>query len=240
MNEWIAAAIALGVGLVLATVVSRVTRRTLITARGGRLEQLAAPVASLVFSLLLVATLVTALGIVNPDSLEEIPDDLVAYLPRFLAAVIVMVGGNIVSGLASTAVSRAAAGSGAERSAPAVVRYAILAATLILAADQLGVDTTIITLAAAALLFGVAAAGAMLIGLGGREVAAEIAAGRAWRQVLTPGDEVTIGEHTGRIVELHSAAVELQVGDDRVFIPHRRLLERGVTGAAVGEPDPDA
>lgn len=212
----------------LGAVLARLVRGLLM--RSGREALITASVAlgSLVFSALLIGGLVVALGFVHPESRDKMINDMVDFLPRSLAAAIVVIGGNVVAQIAKTAVAKALRGSGtAERYGPTIVRFSILAFAAILGAAQLGVDTTIINILTSAVLFGAAAATALLVGLGGREVAGEVAAGRAWRNSLATGDRVVaraLGVE-GTVVDIHPTAVELATGTGTVLVPNSRLLD---------------
>ena len=230
MNDWIAAAIAVGAGLIVGAVAARLIRGALMRSSKPAVSAAAAPVASLVFSAIFIVGLVVALGFVHPDSLETIPEDLFEFLPRLLAAVIVLIGGNVFATLGSAATDKALRGTAAHRFGPMAVRWTILSFTAILAAAQLGVDTTIINIAAAALLFGLAAAMALLIGLGGRGVASEVAAGRAWRTTLSVGDRIAASDVGGSsidgvVVEIHPTMIELDVDGRSVLVPNSQLLD---------------
>ncbi|HWL44803.1 MAG TPA: hypothetical protein VNQ73_17810 [Ilumatobacter sp.] len=231
MNPWISAAIAAGGGLVLGAVLARLVRALLLRTHKEALVTAAPPLASLVFSTLLIVGLVVALGFVHPESRDKVINDMVAFLPRTLAAAIVVIGGNVVATLARTAVAKALRGQGsAERYGPGIVKFAIMAFAAILGAAQLGVDTTIINILTASVLFGTAAAAALLVGLGGRTVAAEVAAGRAWRNSLTAGDRVVArdvggADIDGTVVEIHPTAVELVADGKTVLVPNSRLLD---------------
>ena len=125
------------------------------------------------------------------------------------------------------------------------------AATL-LAAGQLGVNTTILNLAAAALLFSIGASFTLLSGLGGRQVSAELAAGRAISRMIAAGDQITVAGQSG-IVSMHPTSVELQLADGvstagaplaaaRDNPPSIRRTEHGLTGptsAATADADAD-
>lgn len=230
MNHWISAGIAASGGLVVGVLAARIVRNSLTKSGREALASASAPIASLVFSTLFIVGLVVALGFVDPDSLDTIPDDIIDYLPRVLAAAIVAIGGNVLASLARTATQRALRGTGAERVGPSAVRVTVLTFALILAAAQLGIDTAIINIAAAAVLFGAAATMALLVGLGGRQVAGEIAAGRAWRTSLTVGDRVRASgvagvEIDGIVVEIHPTTVELDCGGRSVLVPNSQLLD---------------
>ncbi len=232
MNKWLWVAVAVVGGLVVGALISAVVRRLL--SRDNRpdlLQRLAEPVAGLAFSLSVVAGLIVALGIVKPDSLDTLPTDVVDYLPRLLTGVIVLMVGSAVAGLAGGAVGQALARSGAaaQKAVPTVVKGSILVAAGILAADQLGIDTTIITLTVAAVLFSTGAGAAMMIGFGSREVAGQVAAARALRQMLSEGDTVTIEDRTGEVVAIHSTATELSLaGGERVLVPNSQFLRNDI------------
>jgi hypothetical protein len=234
MNEWIAAAIAVGGGLIVGSIASRIARTQLSKSNVQALRESASPLGGLVFSALVIAGLLVALGFVSPDDLDRLPSDLIDFLPKAISAAIFAIGGNIAGTFAHTAVAKAVAGSGAaERCAPTVVRLAIVAGALILAAAQLGVDTTVINIAVAALLFGVAASLALLTGLGGRQVAGEVAAGRVWRRSLEPGDRIRAQgvagvDVDGVVVDIHPTAIEVDVADAggaTLFVPNTKLME---------------
>ena len=230
MNEWIKAAIAVGSAVVVGAIAARIVRNALARSSREALRSAAAPLATFVFSTLVIVGLVVALGFVDPDSLDTIPADLVDYLPRVLAAGIVAIGGNVVASVARTTTQRALRGTGAVRVGPSVVRAVVLAFAFILAAAQLGIDTTIINIAAAAVLFGGAATMALLVGLGGRQVAGEIAAGRAWRTSLAVGDRVRAVrgrrvEIDGTVVEIHPTTIELDCDGRSLLVPNSQLLD---------------
>lgn len=243
MNEWISASIAVVAGFVVGTIASRIVSSTMNRSKTQAMRDSAAPVAGLALSAGIVVGLLVALGFVAPDQLEQLGDDAVAFLPKAIAALVIVIGANVASTFAAAAVAKALAGTGAAaRFAPMVTKFAILGGGAIIAAGQTGVDTAVVNIAVAALLFGVAAALALLTGLGGRQVAGEIAAGRAWRTSLRSGDRiaaVVAGSQrahanvddgpsmtvSGVVVEVHPTAVELDAAGVTVFVPNSRLLD---------------
>ncbi len=232
MNEWIGAAIAVGGGFVAGALIAVLVRRLLSAdSRPAILQKMSEPIANLAFWIGVVAGLVVALGIVNPNSLDQLPQDAVDFLPRLLAGLIVFIVGNSAASLAAGAVSSALAraNAGAQKYGPVAVRAVILAATVILAAGQIGVDTTIINLAAAAVMFSVGLAGALLVGLGGRTISGEVAAARALRGILNENDVVTVGPISGRVIALHSTAVEVVAADGvHHLVPNTHLMAASI------------
>lgn len=240
MNEWIAVIIAIVGGFVVGAFAAIVVRRIFASeARPELMRRLADPLANLAFWIAVVVGLITALGIVNPDSLETLPQDAVDYLPRLIAGLIVFIVGNTAAGLAASAVSAALARASAslQRVVPGVVKAAILTMTVILAAGQIGLDTTIVNLAVAAGLFSIGLASALLVGLGGRSVSGEVAAARALRSMLNEGDFVELDEYSGRVVAVHSTAVELDTGDNTRLIPNSTVMAQSFRIIRAERPD---
>lgn len=227
MNDWLLAVLAIVVAVVVGLFVSRIIRGVLgKETRPELMQQNAAAIGSIVFSLLLVVGLITALGFVKPAALDKITDDAVAYLPKALSAGIVVILGNILATIASTAALQAVARSGerAAQTIPTVVKAAIMGFTVILAASQLGIDTTTLNIAVAALLFSIGLSLAMLVGLGGRQVSGEIAAGRALRRMLEPGDEINSDALDGTVITVHSTAVEVETSDGSILVPNSQIV----------------
>lgn len=243
MNEWISAGIAIVGGFAVGMIASRIVLSVMNRSKVVAVRESAAPLAGLALSAGVVAGLLIALGFVASDQLEDMGDDAIAFLPKGIAALVIVIGANVASTFASAAVAKSLAGTGAAaRFAPLITKYAILVGGAIIAAGQLGVDTAVVNIAVAALLFGVAGALALLTGLGGRQVAGEIAAGRAWRTSLRSGDRIAaIVAGTRReavdaadgasmtvegvVVEVHPTAVELDASGVTVFVPNSRLLD---------------
>lgn len=250
MNEWIAAGIAVAAGIVLGSIAGRFTQTTLAKERRPEaIRSVASPLGSLVFSALLIAGLMTALGFVQKEALEQIPEDLVNYLPSVLSAAIVLIGANVIGQLAKTTIERSVARlpGNAARNIPNITRLVIMTFGAILAAAQLGIDTTIINLAVAAVLFSMGLGAALMIGLGSREVAGDVAAGRALKRIVNVGDEIVVDGVEGTVLAVQSVAIEIDAGDGRsILVPNNRVLEKTVTvrraspPSAAAAPAPDS
>ncbi len=233
MNKWVAAAIAIGAALVVGSIAARIVRNVLARPRQPEgLRSSAGAIASLVFSAVVIAGLITALGMVNRTSLDRMPEQLVNYIPKALSAAIVLIAANVVSGFAASALERSMgyAPASVRHKVPVIVKAVIFGMAGLIAANQLGVDTTIITLAAAALFFSIGLAAALMAGLGSRKVSGEIAAGRAIRQLIEPGDTVGVGPVHGTLVKVHSVASEiLTPTGDIQLVPNSQFLDQATS-----------
>lgn len=227
-NDWIAAAVALGGGIVLGALVGFLARRVLSRMEHPGFRSIAAATSVFLFWLGVSVGALVAIAFVNPATLDTIPSDILAWLPNVLAAGLVLLAGVATGIAAATAVGRALSRATGARS-PGVeraIRLTILLGAGILALGQLGVDTTILIVLTASLSFGLATACALLVGLGGRTVAGQIAAGRALRADLRLGARIRLADGAeGRITEIRPTRLHIDVAaGERRVIPYELLL----------------
>ena len=232
-EKWIWAAVAVAAGFVVGGILSRIVRAVLNRPRrADALRNSSGAIASLFFSIAVIIGLITALGIVNEEALDTLPEDLVDYIPRALSAAIVLIIANVAATFVVAAVERSLGHVSPviRNRVPPILRATILFAGVLIAANQLGVDTTILTLAAAAIFFGLAASAALIAFAGSRQVSAEVAAGRALRRLINVGDRIDTDDVTGAVVDLHGVGAEVETADGRrVIVPYSALLD-GVIG----------
>ena len=129
MNEWVSAGITVVAGIAVGFV--RGAPRPAALARSDRVvvRDVTPALAGLALSAGVVGGLLVALGFVAPDELEELGSDAIAFLPKAIAALIIVIGANVASTFAAAAVAKALAGTGAAaRFAPMITKFAILSA----------------------------------------------------------------------------------------------------------------
>lgn len=229
-DTWIWVSGAIVVGLLSGVVGAALIRRIILHDREDRPEIVDAARAAgiFVFLFFLSIGLVVAVGQSDPDNLDPIPHDLLNYSPRVLAAGLILIAGRAI-GYAVSGVVANAPGDITPRSrtqAAAALRLAVWVTALVLALSQLGVDTTILQIALAAVLFGTAAAFALLVGLGGRQVSGNLAAGRYLQRLVRVGDRIEVGETAGVVLAVHPATLEVEMVDGRsVHLPHSAVLD---------------
>ena len=232
-TEWIAVAAAIVGGFAAGMVASRLLTSAIDRpTRPDPVRRAASALASLAFSVCVVIGLIVALGIVSPSSLDQLPKDIVDYVPRLLSAAIIVIAANVLSSFAQAALAPALGrlGPSIQRQTLSAVRLTIITLAVLLAVRQLGFDTTVINLGVAAIFFGLAGALMLLVALGGREVATEVASTRILRKLFREGDTIQIDAVRGTVVAVHPTAVELDTADGkRVLVPSSRFVADTVT-----------
>lgn len=235
MNNWVWALIAVCSGLLIGELGGRLVR----AARGGpgrppTVRATARSVGSVVFWAFTAVGLVVAVGLLDVDALQDMGDTISSALPNLLLAFVMVIVGYAVAVVVSAAVGQSARrASGVRQEAlERFLRILITVIALLLALHQLGVGDGMIAALVVIVVSVPAVAAAALSSLGGREVATQIAAGRALKAQLREGRTLTCetiagGRLSGRIVHVHPTTVEIESPDgSRRHIPHSYLLEQ--------------
>jgi small-conductance mechanosensitive channel len=232
MNTWISVAVAIVVGVLIGVIGSRIVQRVLgAPSQPEPVRQAAKALASLALSLGVIGGLITALGIVDEAARTQLGRDVVAFVPKLISAAIIVIAANVASSFATTSLSTALARlpHALQRQIQTAVRVTIVALATLLAIGQLGINTDVVNLGVAAVFFGIAASMTLLVGLGGREVAKEVASTRAVKRLVAIGDTVTIGSHHGTVTSVLPTTIELDSEHGVVLVPSSEFLNQSIT-----------
>jgi len=227
-TDWMVVGGALVGGLIIGIVASRVVNAFIGSEkRPPAIRNAAGPMAKLVLWAGIVTDMAIALGVVSPGALDKLPQDLIDYIPRIISAAIVIIVANVATSFATAAVAPALGrmAPNVQRQILSVIRITIVSLAVLLAVRQLGFDTTVINLAVAAIFFGVSGALMLLVALGGRDVAVEVASTRVLRRILNQGDPVRLSDMAGTVAAVHPTTIEI-VADtgETLMVPSSRFV----------------
>lgn len=240
------ALVLLVVGLLLAKVLCRITIRALRAAglddlaeswnvaghlrRAGLPESFSEVAGKALRIALSIVVVFAALSLLGLEFLSESLNAGVLAIPKILIAGLLLLAGLVLGGMARLRVDRLTFQLDLPVSLGQVAQILIVAIFAITAAAQIAVSTAILLVLIAVVLAGVMAMLALAFGLGGQGVARELSAGRHARNAFSAGEEITVGEVRGRVIEVETMATVLEItGGDRVRIPNRMLVEGVVT-----------
>jgi small-conductance mechanosensitive channel len=187
--------------------------------------------ARLVYWLVLLVFLLAATESLGLVGVVEILRGFVNYLPRVLAATVILILGSLLARLVSDAVRALSVQAGLD-SGPVMgqaVRYVLLIFAILLALEQLGIETNLLTIAASAIIGALAIALALAFGLGSRDLARNIMAGYHARDSFLPGQRLTFAGRTGRLVLIGTVKFILETEAGLVSLPNITLIEEEVT-----------
>lgn len=153
---------------------------------------------------------------------------LVEYLPTLFAGGLIVLAGVLVSGVARDLVTTASASAGMSQGPilGRAVQFSVLAAALVIGADQVGINTTFLVVLTGIVFGSIAVALAVAFGLGARTHVANLIAARQVAQLYQVGDRVRIGEWQGAIADIGAAGVVLEYEGGRIAVPAAQFLEQ--------------
>ena len=234
------------IGLLVARLIAALVRRALTRARVDDLAQrwridetlgraglrrslagLCGAVVRIVLSVIVVFASLTLLGL---EPLSQSLNEAVLFLPKLIVAMVLNLAGLVLSGLLRERVDRLTYQMDFPIPLGQLAQIATLAIFAIMAAVQVGVSAGVLIIVLAILLGAVAATFAIAFGLGGREVARALNAGRFVRGAYDVGQTIEVGDLRGQIVAIEPDATVLGTdGGHRVRVPNHMLLESVVT-----------
>lgn len=196
-----------------------------------------AMVGGLVHWTVLLFFAVAAVDALGLPAVSRVLSLVIAFLPKVLASLVILLIGLWAGDFTHDVVSRAAAGAQVDR-ADLVGRAGQVLVTLvflIIAIDQLGIDSTILIISLSIGFAAAFGAGSLAFGLGARQAVANIIAARYVRRSYRPGDTVRVGGLEGRILEVGDTAVLLDSADGRAMVPATTFLDEVSTLVARGK-----
>lgn len=179
---------------------------------------------------LLVVTVVATIAVLGIDALDRTLDEVLLFLPSLLVALVLLLAGLVVSGIARERVERATYQMDVPGPLGRVTQVSVLVIAAIMALGQLGVPTLVLNVLVAVVAFGSVLTFSIAFGLGGRDVARQLSAGRSLTTSFEEGQTIAVGDVRGAIVAFEGTAVVLDAEDGRrVRLPNHLLLESTVT-----------
>ncbi|BBT17654.1 putative transporter (transmembrane protein) [Pseudomonas sp. SLBN-26] len=194
------------------------------------------PVSSLigkiVYWFVLLIFLVSAAESLGLDRVSATLDMLALYLPKVLGAALVLLAGVLLAQLLSGIVRGAAEGVGLDyaHGLGRIAQGLVILISISVAIGQLEVKTDLLNNVIAIALISIGLAAALALGLGSRDIAAQIIAGIYVRELYQVGQEVKVGDIEGQIEEIGTVKTILLTDEgDLVSVANRTLLDQRVT-----------
>jgi small-conductance mechanosensitive channel len=179
---------------------------------------------------LTLVVIFAALSLLGLQFLSESLNQGVLVLPKLLIAGALVLGGVVLGGFARERVDRLTYQMDFPVPLGRLAQVTVVAIFGIIAAAQIAVSTLVLLMLIGILLGAAAATFALAFGLGGRDVARALSAGRYLRHDYAVGQEIGFGAVRGRITTIESTSTVLDAGDgNSVRVPNHLLMETVVT-----------
>ncbi len=195
-----------------------------------------AVVSTIVFWTVLLVSLIATLEVFDLAGLSAWVRSLAAYVPRLLAGLLLIFLGFLGGDVAHNLVARAAVGAGSLHSQglSRAVQVLVILVGVILGIEQLGIGSTVLTVALAIIAASTLVATGLAFGLGARTTVANLLAVQQVRGAYQAGDTIQVGDVEGRIVEMTQTAVVLDTDRGRVTVPGQIFSEQ-ITTRVMGD-----
>jgi small-conductance mechanosensitive channel len=188
--------------------------------------------------LILIFFILLSLGALGlSDVVTSALNSFFIFLPSVVAATAIFLVGAFVARVAGDAITAVTlqANIATGRVLGQAIRTSILLVVIILSLDELGVQTTILTTIIIITIGAVGLGLALAFGLGNRDLAHSIMAGFHAREEFNPGQQLTVGDHTGRLVRIGATKALIDTDDGQVSVPNIVLLNEVVQLKPAGE-----
>ena len=232
------------VGIVVVRVFARLLRRGLrmagldsaserwgvadVLERAGVGRSLAHVIAVAVRISLTVVVVFAALSLLGLQFLSQSLNEGVLFLPKLLAALALVLIGVVLAAFVRDRVDRTATQWDLPIPVGPVAQGVVLAIFFITAAAQLTISIALFMVLVAILLAAAAAPFAIAFGLGGRDVARSLSAGRYVRAAFDEGQVIRVDDIRGRVERIEPSATVLRTETETIRVPNHVLIERTV------------
>lgn len=171
---------------------------------------------------------VSALGI---PALSALISAVILYLPKVFAALLVIVAGAWIANALGrlTTTSATTAGISFAPVLGNIVLWSVLFFTFAIALNVLGLPFPFLTIAFAVIVGGMALAAALAFGLGGREYASDVLAGRELRTLFNTGDHFVAEDLEGMINSMRPTVTIVSTARGDIAVQNSELMRKHAT-----------
>lgn len=195
-------------------------------------------IGKMVFWLVFFATLMPTTELLGIQELTRLTESFVMFLPKIIAASIIVVFGFVVANFLRHTVqgSSQSIGLTSTKTIGNMIYSLTVAITIVVALGQMGMDTQLLYTVLITIIASMSFAIALAIGLGGREMAHNLVAGFYARESFSPGQKITFGEYQGILKEIQAQNTLLEIADNEVVsIPNSLLFQQPLRRKTMAE-----
>ena len=163
-------------------------------------------------------------------------DRLVNYLPSLFAGALIVIAGFLLARLSRDLVVAAAPSSPQRILLARMAQLAILATSIVIGADQVGIKINFLVIMATVVMSTVLGGGALALSLGARDYVANLIGAHYLRQAYRVGQRIRLAGYEGLILEITPTTVILETPQGRTTLP-ARLFQEQPSVALMGSDD---
>lgn len=177
-----------------------------------------------------IVVVFAALSLLGLAFLSDSLNKGIQELPKLLIAAALLLAGVVLAAYARDRGDRLSEQMDLPIPVGRIAQVTVIAIFAVIALAQIAVSTIVLLLLVGILLAGATATIALAFGLGARDVARALSAGRYLGQNFDVGQEIGFGEIRGEVTRLDSTSITLHAADGTVLrVPNHLLLQSVVT-----------
>lgn len=186
---------------------------------------------AIVFWMIMLTFIVSASDTLGLDRVSSTIDDFILYLPKVVAAAIVLLVGLFVSSFVRNGIKTSTSGLNAQYgNVLSKSAYGLLVViSLVLAISQLEVDVTLLNQIITIVLISVSVAVMLSMGLGTREISSNVMSGIYLRDLYKPNSTISFGDISGVVEQVGSTKTTIKTNSGLQSVPNTLLLNQVVT-----------
>jgi hypothetical protein len=233
----------LGLGYVLAKVVSVIVTRLLqlvgfdrllsrtavqtLLERSGTKQKISEILGMIGFWIIFLVFLIKASDTLSLTIVSDALTSIAYYIPKVGIAVLVLILGLIAANFVREVITMTCSSAGITHGTMVAqaVYVAVVLLIVVTAIDALGIDTELLNSTIVILLAGLIGGAALSFGLGSRTAVANLIAAHYLGSVVRVGMTVKIGENQGTVVAVTPISVVLETREGRVIVPASQFTE---------------
>jgi small-conductance mechanosensitive channel len=179
---------------------------------------------------LTIVVIFAALSLLGLAFLSDSLNKGIQELPKLLIAAALLLAGVVLAGYVRQRGDRLSDQMDLPVPVGRIAQLTVLAIFAVIALAQIAVSTLVLLLLVGILLAGATATLTLAFGLGARDVARALSAGRYLRQDYVLGQEIGFADVRGRVTKIEPTSVTLDAADGTTLrVPNHLLLESVVT-----------
>ncbi len=195
---------------------------------GGLTSKPSRLIGKMMFWLIVFTAFIPAADLLGIHELVELTQKFVLFLPKIIAAVIIVVFGFVVANFLRQSMigGQSRLGLTSTKSIGGVVYGLTIAVTTVAALGQLELDTRLLYTVLITIIASMSAAIALAVGLGARSLAHNLIAGFYARETFQPGQQISLDDFSGKLLEIRAQNTLVQLDNDELIsIPNSFLFE---------------
>lgn len=169
--------------------------------------------------------------------LTAILNDVLAFLPRIVVALVILLVGALVANLLARLV-RGSVGTtrlGNPDLLANIARYGVIAFAVVAALSQLEIAPAIVNTLWTALIGGFAVAIAIAFGLGARDAAGSLATGQLIKSEIRPGMQIQVDGQGGTVEQIGTLYTTVSTQSGSFKVPNAELARKTILVAGGGQ-----